>query len=168
MVMISLTQKRAQRTQQSRYPGAQTQIMRTPGSKTQVVKVPFTRKGSEGIASSFGFARRALLIELVANTFLSKFPPGSSVYGVPGDSPTHKRAQTTAKNAMVTQQGGVFPGKKHQRLHDKKIKAQEKKRKKRKKHVRDAITKEMAATQPTAAGGVLSGIAMLKRTALRG
>jgi hypothetical protein len=114
---------------------------------------------------SEGLKRSPLLLELVANTFLSKFPPGSSVYGVPGSAPTHKRAQTTAKLGMVTQQGGVFTGKKHQKLHDKKIKTKEKCYKQA---GRDRISQELCDSQPVVTGGVTTGLSMLKRTRLGG
>jgi len=110
--------------------------------------------------------RSPLINEVVANTFVSKFAPGSSALGATG--PTHDRAQTTAKLGLVTQQGGVNPGRRHRKEYEKKLKKIKQRGTHAGKKERDRISKELGATQPTKIGGVLDGIAMLKRTRLKG
>jgi hypothetical protein len=104
------------------------------------------------IASSLDLGRTPLLQEIVANvtgnTFLSTTAPGSSYLGAPGDKEPHKSGNTSSKSGLVTKQGGVVLDKKRREI---KIPDCTKLPK-----GRDAITRQLAAMQPSNAGGVLT------------
>jgi len=107
-------------------------------------------------------ARRPLLLELVnvtGNSFLSKFPAGSSINGAPGDKEPHKTATTTAKVGLVSVQRGVVPDKKKREIEIPKPEPIP--------PGRDGITKQFER-QPANPGGVTTVVSLLKRTGLSG
>jgi hypothetical protein len=93
--------------------------------------------------------------------FQSNFAPGTSILGAPAT----RGATTTANLGLVTKGGEVFLGKKQLAKINKRFKSQEacykwagKNRKKQ----------EKCDEVPTAVGGVMTGMAMLKRSKLGG